>query len=95
MLTCGSTDGFAKAMQAFTNEWSDGRDPVEEREGLLVEEFAYMNAIQTAKPRGLNIVPVRVDKYGMCVKGVRGLDDVLTNWKTEQGQKPHLMYTVT
>ena len=42
LLTCGSTDGFSKFLQTFNNEWIDGRDNVKEREGLLVEEFAYM-----------------------------------------------------
>ena len=95
ILTCGSTDGFAKAIQAFTNEWSEHRDSPMEKEGLLVEEFAYMNAIQTARPRGMNIVPVRMDESGMCVYGRGGLKDILENWNATRGKKPHLMYTVT
>lgn len=95
ILTCGSTDGFAKAIQAFTNEWSEHRDPLMDKEGLLVEEFAYMNAIQTARPRGMNIVPVRMDDSGMCVYGRGGLKDILENWNATRGKKPHLMYTVT
>ena len=95
ILTCGSTDGFAKAIQAFTNEWSQHRDPIIEKEGLLVEEFAYMNAIQTARPRGMNIVPVKMDNFGMCVQGRGGLKDILENWNATRGKKPHVMYTVT
>src|SRR5262249_49246368 len=52
ILTCGNTDGFSKALQCLNNEWVEGRDPVAEREGILVEEYAYMNAVQTARPRG-------------------------------------------
>jgi len=95
ILTCGSTDGFSKAMQALTNEWSEGRDPVDEREGMLVEEFCYMNAVQTARPRGVNIVPVGMDDEGMRVEGKGGLRDVLENWDSQNGRRPHLMYTVT
>ena len=95
ILTCGSTDGFAKAIQAFTNEWSEHTDSVLQKEGLLVEEFAYMNAIQTARPRGMNIVPVKMDMFGMCVQGRGGLRDVLENWNVTRGKKPHVMYTVT
>lgn len=95
ILTCGSTDGFAKAVQCLSNEWSEGRDPVEEREGMLVEEYCYMNAIQTARPRGLAIVPVKIDDEGMLAGGPGGLADVLEHWDSSKGKKPHLMYTVT
>ncbi|KAL9125130.1 MAG: hypothetical protein Q9217_005619 [Psora testacea] len=94
ILTCGSTDGFAKSLEALSNTWSEG-DPIHMREGMLVEEFAYMNAIQAARPRGLNIVPVAVDEEGMCPEGPHGLLDVLENWDTGKGKRPHLMYTVT
>ena len=95
ILTCGNTDGFAKAVDALVNEWVEGRDSISMKEGLLVEEFAYMNAIQAARPRGLNIVPVKVDEEGMTASGKGGLADVLANWDYAQGQRPHLIYTVT
>jgi DNA-binding transcriptional MocR family regulator len=95
ILTCGSTDGFSKALQCFNNEWSEGRDPVEEREGLLCEQFAYMNAIQAARPRGMNIAPVAIDDEGMMADGEGGLEDVLENWDFKKGKRPHMMYTVT
>jgi DNA-binding transcriptional MocR family regulator len=95
ILTCGSTDGFSKTLQCFSNEWAEGRDPVSEREGLLVEEYAYMAPVQSARPRGLNIVPVKIDEQGMCAEGVGGLRDVLENWDEGSGRRPHLLYTVT
>jgi DNA-binding transcriptional MocR family regulator len=96
VLTCGSTDGFAKTVEALTNVWSEGHDPVSERPGLLLEEFAYGNASQsTAKPRGMNLVPVAVDDQGMAVEGENGLRNVLENWDYNRGMKPHLMYTIT
>lgn len=95
ILTCGSTDGFSKTLQAFSNEWAEGHDPVEERPGLLVEQYCYMNAIQTATPRGFNIAPVAIDDQGMVAKGPGGLEDVLENWDFAKGRRPHLMYTVT
>ena len=94
ILTCGSTDGFSKSIEALSNAWSEG-DPIALREGLLVEEFAYMGAIQTARPRGMNIVPVAIDEEGMCAEGVGALSDVLENWDTSKGKRPHLLYTVT
>ncbi|KAG9236716.1 pyridoxal phosphate-dependent transferase [Amylocarpus encephaloides] len=95
VLTNGSTDGFAKTLEALSNIWSDERDWIGEREGLLCEEFAYMNAIQTARPRGLNVVPVKIDLDGMVTGGEGGLEDVLENWDERTGKRPHLMYTVT
>ena len=94
-LTCGNTDGFSKTLEALSNPWSEDRDPIGLKEGLLVEEFVYMNAIQTARPRALNIVPVAVDDEGMCAQGPGGLLDVLENWDTHRGKRPHLIYTVT
>ncbi|KAL9099222.1 MAG: hypothetical protein Q9163_005250 [Psora crenata] len=94
ILTCGATDGFAKSLEALSNTWSEG-DPINLKEGMLVEQYAYMNAIQAAKPRGLNIVPVAIDKEGMCAEGPHGLRDVLENWDTSKGKQPHLIYTVT
>lgn len=95
ILTCGNTDGFAKAVEAFTNPWNEDRDWEREREGLLCESFTYPNAIQAAAPRGLNVVPVCMDEEGMITEGKNGLADVLDNWDFSRGKRPHLMYTVT
>ncbi|KAF2851889.1 aromatic amino acid aminotransferase 1 [Plenodomus tracheiphilus IPT5] len=95
ILTCGSTDGFSKTLQALSNEWSAEHDPVDERPGLLCEAYCYMNAIQTATPRGFNVAPVAIDDEGMLASGPGGLEDVLENWDTSKGRRPHLMYTVT
>lgn len=95
LLTCGSTDGLSKAIEAFTNIWNPDRDWIQQREGVLCEEFAYMNAIQTVSPRGLNVVGVVMDGQGMLARGKRGLQDVLENWDFRRGRRPHLMYTVS
>jgi DNA-binding transcriptional MocR family regulator len=94
-FTVGSTDGFAKTIEALSNVWSEERDWIREREGILCEEFAYMNAIQAARPRGLQVVPVKIDSEGMLPTGKGGLEDVLKNWDFKTGKRPHLMYTVT
>ncbi|KAJ9616937.1 hypothetical protein H2200_000657 [Cladophialophora chaetospira] len=95
ILTCGSTDGFSKAIECLSNIWDEERDWIREREGILCEEFAYMNAIQAARPRGLNVVPVGIDDEGMRAYGKGGLEDVLVKWDKNKGKRPHLMYTVT
>lgn len=95
ILTDGSTDGLSKVLETLSNVWSEEKDPVTEREGMLCEQFAYMNAIQAARPRGLNVVPVNMDAEGMLPGGKGGLEDVLENWDEKRGKTPHLMYTVT
>ncbi|KAK5166503.1 uncharacterized protein LTR77_008046 [Saxophila tyrrhenica] len=95
ILTCGNTDGFCKVLQLLTNEWSAEKDWVRDRQGLLVEKFAYMNAIQAARPRGLNVVPVEIDDEGMIAEGKGGLREVLENWDYRKGKRPSLIYTVT
>lgn len=95
ILTCGATDGFAKAVELFTNVWDEQKDWIREKEGLLCEEFAYSNALQAARPRGLNIVPVKIDDEGMIAKGEGGLEDVLISWDFNKGKRPHMLYTVT
>ncbi|KAL8851221.1 MAG: hypothetical protein Q9221_003852 [Calogaya cf. arnoldii] len=95
ILTCGSTDGFNKTIEALSNVWNEGHDPFEEREGIVVEEFCYMNAIQAVRPRGLNIAPITIDDEGMKASGKGGLEHVLQSWDESKGKRPHLMYTVT
>jgi DNA-binding transcriptional MocR family regulator len=95
ILTCGSTDGFSKTLQCFSNEWAEGRDPVGKRPAMLVEEHVYMQPVQAARPRGMNIVPVKIDHQGMRAEGVGALRDVLENWDYGRGKRPHLLYTVT
>lgn len=95
ILTCGSTDGFFKVIELLTNPWMEDKDWIGDRQGILCEEFTYMNAIQTVLPRGLNVVPVATDVKGMKASGKGGLADVLENWDYSRGRRPHLMYTVT
>jgi DNA-binding transcriptional MocR family regulator len=95
IMTCGSTDGFSKSIECLTNIWLEKKDWIRDREGILCEEFAYMNAIQAVRPRGLTVNPVVTDAQGMKATGPGGLADVLENWDYSKGKRPHLMYTVT
>ena len=95
ILTCGNTDGFAKVLLAFTNEWSEEKDWIRDRDALLVERFCYTQATQGARPRGMNVAPVEIDDEGMVTEGPGGLKDVLENWDFKKGRRPRLMYTVT
>ncbi|OJJ95432.1 hypothetical protein ASPACDRAFT_1876164 [Aspergillus aculeatus ATCC 16872] len=95
LLTTGATDGLSKAVEAFTTAWDPRRDWINQREGVLCEEFVFMNAIQTFQPRGVNVATVAIDAEGMLAHGKGGLADVLENWDFKKGRRPHLMYTIT
>ncbi|KAM3474109.1 hypothetical protein MY8738_008058 [Beauveria namnaoensis] len=95
IITCGSTDGFSKAVQLISNSWNPDRDPVSRRPGMLCERYVYNNAIACVEPRGVQIVPVDIDFDGMLTKGPGGLENVLENWNPQQGIRPHFIYTVT
>ncbi|PWW72325.1 PLP-dependent transferase [Tuber magnatum] len=86
LLTCGNTDGLGKVMQMIA----------ERGDNMLVEEYTYPNAIQTADPYGVSTAPVKVDAEGMLAEGKGGLRDVLENWDHRKfGRRPRFMYTVT
>ncbi|KFZ00605.1 hypothetical protein V501_10627 [Pseudogymnoascus sp. VKM F-4519 (FW-2642)] len=95
ILTNGALDGLSKAIECLSNPWDKTRDWVSDREGVLCEEFSFMSSIQSMRPRGLQIVPVKVDLEGMLPSGPGGLEDVLENWDISKGKRPHLMYTIT
>lgn len=95
ILTCGSTDGFAKALNLLVNQWTEDVNDISERPGMLCETFVYSNVLSQAMPLGTQIVPVQADASGMKASGPGGLEDVLANWDPSKGKRPHLMYTVT
>ncbi|KAI1827934.1 pyridoxal phosphate-dependent transferase [Xylaria intraflava] len=94
-LTVGSTDGFAKTLDVFTNIWIEGKNDVRERPGLLTDVFMYPLILDQAKPRGIQICPVELDGEGMTSYSPGGLNDVLANWDDAIGKRPHLLYTVS
>ncbi|KAI0398056.1 aromatic amino acid aminotransferase 1 [Xylariaceae sp. FL0594] len=94
-LTVGSTDGFSKTLDVFTDVWVEGKNDVRERPGLLVDVFMYPSILTQALPRGIQICPVELDSEGMKPHGPGGLEDVLANWDDAKGKRPHLLYTVT
>ncbi|KAI0525686.1 pyridoxal phosphate-dependent transferase [Xylaria bambusicola] len=94
-LTVGSTDGFAKVLDVFTNIWVEEKNDIRERPGMLVDIFTYPSVMNQARPRGVQICPVEMDDDGMAPYGPGGLEDVLANWDDAKGKRPHLLYTVS
>ncbi|KAG9245936.1 pyridoxal phosphate-dependent transferase [Calycina marina] len=95
ILTVGNTDGFSKTLECLSNPWNPDHDWIGEREGILVEAFSYPNALGAVRPRGLTVTPVAIDGEGLVADGPGGMEDVLANWDTSLGKRPHLLYTVT
>jgi DNA-binding transcriptional MocR family regulator len=93
-MSNGNTDGFSKTIAALMDEWREGIDPIDEKPGLLVEEFSYSPPSIRAKSYHANIVPVAMDNEGMLASGKGGLEDVLENWDHKKGKRPNLLYTV-
>ncbi|KAI2623446.1 aromatic amino acid aminotransferase 1 [Xylaria nigripes] len=94
-LTVGSTDGFSKTLEIFTNIWVEGKNDIREKPGMLCEVFVYSAVLNQALPRGIQICPVEIDGEGLLAYGPGGLEDVLANWDDAKGKRPHLLYTVT
>jgi hypothetical protein len=90
----GSADGLSKVYELFFDHWDEGMNDIRDREGLMVEEFVYAPPISQIKPRGVNIVPVKMDNEGMLAHGPGGLKDVLENWDLTQGKRPHVLYII-
>ncbi|KAH6689607.1 aromatic amino acid aminotransferase 1 [Plectosphaerella plurivora] len=95
VLTTGSTDGMAKAVELLTDPWDPARDDLADRPHMLAEKFMYPNVLAQTAPRGVRSVPVEIDSEGMLAKGPGGLEDILRNWDPKQGRRPHFMYSVT
>ncbi|RYP57035.1 hypothetical protein DL769_009739 [Monosporascus sp. CRB-8-3] len=95
ILTVGSTDGMAKVLELFVDNWVPGRDDPRDRPGMVTEVFMYSNVLAQAEPRGVQVAAVEMDGDGMIPYGPGGLEDVLANWDESRGRRPHLMYTVT
>lgn len=91
IATCGSTDGWFKVLQVFSDEWQENFPP-EWRQGIIVEQFTYSIAAEAARVRGLNIVSVDMDHEGLLPEK---LSEKLENWDTSKGKRPHILYTVS
>lgn len=91
LQTTGSTDGWVKALQILSNEYHDW-EPIERKQGLLVEQFTYSSAAEAARVRGLNIVSIPIDKQGIIPEE---MEQVLKNWDESNGARPHMLYTIS
>ncbi|KAI5787313.1 pyridoxal phosphate-dependent transferase [Geopyxis carbonaria] len=82
--TVGATDGFHKVVSLIGARGDT----------MLVEEWMYVNALNTVKPLGIATAAVAIDTYGMVPAALRA---VLDGWDAAArgSRKPHFLYTVS
>lgn len=83
VLSIGNTSALEQALRIFT----------ERGDYIMAEEYTYSSAAETARPLGLNILSVQMDRGGLIPEV---MDDILSNWDTTArgARKPHLLYTI-
>ncbi|PWY71748.1 aromatic aminotransferase Aro8 [Aspergillus heteromorphus CBS 117.55] len=60
---------------------------------ILMEEYTFSSAQETALPLGIRVAPVGMDGQGLLPES---LDEVLSNWDeaARGARKPHVLYTI-
>lgn len=82
-LTAGSTYAWDTALRLFT----------ERGDYILMEEYTFSSAAETAFPLGLKALAVPMDEQGLLPEA---MDDLLSNWdeKARGARKPFVLYTI-
>ncbi|OJJ47237.1 hypothetical protein ASPZODRAFT_64803 [Penicilliopsis zonata CBS 506.65] len=82
-LTPGSTAAWDSTLRLFC----------ERGDYILMEEYTFVSALETALPLGVKGLPVGMDEEGLRPDA---LDEILSNWdETARGaRKPFLLYTI-
>ncbi|ROV97538.1 hypothetical protein VSDG_04636 [Cytospora chrysosperma] len=85
-LTVGSTGALEQALRMLCDK--------NRGDAVLMDEFAFSTALETAEPLGIKIVGVEIDDEGLLPAS---MDDILSNWDPKErngARKPHVLYTV-
>lgn len=85
-LTVGSTGALEQSLRMFCDR--------ERGDSIMMDEFAFSTALETAEPLGIKVVGVAIDDEGMIPKS---MDEMLSNWDPKErggARKPHVVYTV-
>ena len=81
LLNAGNTDGWGKVVRLLC----------EPGDFILCEEHTYPSAQAVWAPMGCKAAPIAMDGRVMRADA---LDRMLSEWSTERGKKPHLLYLV-
>lgn len=85
-MTVGSTGALEQALRMLCDR--------NRGDAVLMDEFAFSTALETAEPLGIKIVGVAIDEEGLLPES---MDEILSKWdpKEHNGtRKPHVLYTV-
>ena len=82
-LTAGSTYAWDTALRLLT----------ERGDYIMMEEYTFASAAETAFPLGIKALAIPIDEEGIIPEG---MDELLSNWDAEArgARKPHLLYTI-
>ncbi|EDK43020.1 aromatic amino acid aminotransferase I [Lodderomyces elongisporus NRRL YB-4239] len=79
IVTVGNTESWDSTLRTFCSRGDT----------ILVEEFSFSSALETANGQGINTVPVTMDEYGIIPSA---LENLMAHWI---GNKPKLLYTIS
>lgn len=85
-LTVGSTGALEQALRMLCDRHRG--------DSVLMDEFAFSTALETAEPLGIKVVGVAIDEQGLLPES---MDEILSNWDPQErngARKPHVLYTV-
>lgn len=85
-MTVGSTGALEQALRMFCDRARG--------DSMLMDEFAFSTALETAEPLGIKVVGVQIDEQGLLPES---MDEILSNWDPKEHggtRKPHVLYTV-
>lgn len=85
-LSVSSTGALEQALRMFCDRARG--------DAVLMDEFAFSTALETAEPLGIKVVGVPIDEQGLLPAA---MDDVLSKWDVQARagkRKPHVLYTV-
>lgn len=82
-LNSGSTYGWDTVLRMLT----------ERGDYILMEEYTFASAAETAWPLGLKGAPIKMDEQGLLPES---MDEVLSNWDeaARGARKPFVLYTI-
>lgn len=78
ILSVGNTEAWDSILRTFCNK----------DDTILVEEYTFPSALETANAQGITQFPVPIDAFGIIPEK---LETILDNWV---GKKPKLLYTI-
>ncbi|KAJ5902787.1 Aromatic amino acid aminotransferase [Penicillium taxi] len=82
-LTAGSTYAWDTALRMLC----------ERGDYLMMEEYTFASAAETAFPLGVKPLAIAIDEQGLIPEA---MDDILSNWDVNArgARKPHVLYTI-